>query len=262
MNLTMLMLATALQLPVPIQWQFDGPTLSNKTYIADLDYIKANTDVDVINIAPVQGAAPEGNRLFHDALKELVEHAHKLGIRIVVRASPAQPQLFDAIFTPARATRIIDEPDGAQGLTYDAEAKLDTDGCATFTEEARWALQVPKVTPPLRNDVVGAWVFEKTGGPVGDGCYRKGTLVDVTDRIKVLKRTAGDGSTLLALFNLGFDPLESVRLRVPAAVVSVERLDAHGVWRPVDFAAKAGEVEVKTGRIACCESVILKVIGK
>ena len=179
-------------LPIPIQWQFDGPTLSNRTYIADLDYIKANTDVDVINIAPVTGAAPEGSRLFHDALKELVEHAHKLGIRIIVRASPAQPQLFDTIFTDARATRIIDEPEGAQGLTYDAEAKLDADGCATFTEEARWALQVPKVTPPLRNDIVGAWVFEKTGGPPGDGFYRKGTLVDVTDRVKVLKRTAGE----------------------------------------------------------------------
>ena len=73
MNAAMLMLAAALQLPIPIQWQFDGATLSNKTYIADLDYIKANTDVDVINIAPVTGAAPEGNRLFHDALKELVE---------------------------------------------------------------------------------------------------------------------------------------------------------------------------------------------
>lgn len=30
------------------------------------------------------------------------------------------------------------------------------------------ALQLPKVTPTLRNDVVGAWVFEKTSGPVGD----------------------------------------------------------------------------------------------
>ena len=105
MTATMLMLAAALQLPIPIQWQFDGPTLSNRTYISDLDYIKANTDVDVINIAPVQGAAPEGNRLFHNALKEQVEYAHKLGIRIVVRASPAQPQLFDAIFTSARARR-------------------------------------------------------------------------------------------------------------------------------------------------------------
>ena len=183
---------TGFTLPIPIQWQFDGATLSNRTYIADLDYLKANTDIDVINVAPVEGAVPEGNRLFHDALKELVEHAHKLGIRIIVRASPAQPQLFDTIFTDTRASRIIDEPEGAQGLTYDAEAKLDADGCATFTEEARWALQVPKVTPPLRNDIVGAWVFEKTGGPSGDGFYRKGTLVDVTDRVKVLKRTAGE----------------------------------------------------------------------
>ena len=108
-----------------------------------------------------------------------------------------------------------------------------------------------------QSDVRKAWLLRLLG-ELGWNDFTALADQDVT----LLKRTAADGSTLLALFNLGFDPLESVRLRVPAAVVSVERLDAHGVWRPVDFVAKAGEVEVKTGRIACCESVILKVIGK
>lgn len=107
MNLAMLMLATALQLPIPIRWQFDGPTLSNKTYIADLDYLKANTDIDVINVAPVQGTTPEENRLFHDALKELVEHAGKTAFLVTVQYFNA-PDLFGGAMFHAHK-RLMDE---------------------------------------------------------------------------------------------------------------------------------------------------------
>jgi len=67
-----LVFAAALQLPVPFCWQFDAPTLTNRTYLADLDYLKANTEAELMLVGPVSGVAPEGNRLFHDTLKELV----------------------------------------------------------------------------------------------------------------------------------------------------------------------------------------------
>jgi len=40
------LIAAALQLPVPFCWQFDAPTLTNRTYLADLDYLKANTEAE------------------------------------------------------------------------------------------------------------------------------------------------------------------------------------------------------------------------
>ena len=165
--------------PVAMYWLYDGESFSNATHVADLDYLKEKTATEVVTVAPVAGVPVEGNRRFHDQLKELVEHAHRIGMRVTLRTSPV-PGFFNEVSDP------IAEPDYAQGLTYDSEGTLDAEGRIVFTEKARWAR--PKKLPALRNDVVGAWVFEKTGGPKGDGSYRPGSLVDVTDRVKVLDR--------------------------------------------------------------------------
>lgn len=105
-----------------------------------------------------------------------------------------------------------------------------------------------------QSDVRKAWTLRLLG-ELGWDDFAARADQDVT----LLERKAADGSTLLALFNLGYDPLESVRLRVPSAVTSVRRLDAHGVWQPVAFTAKSGEIDVKTGRLASSEAVVLKV---
>lgn len=77
MNATLLMLAAALQLPIPIQWQFDGPTLSNRTYISDLDYLKANTDL-AAKIGCPKSAIP-GGCVYEDGSFCLVSEAIATG---------------------------------------------------------------------------------------------------------------------------------------------------------------------------------------
>ena len=160
--------------PNPLVWQFDGSTLSNRTYFSDLDFIKANTSVDLVSIAPIAGVLQE-DPPFVAALEELVPYAHQLGIRVVLRASHVKG-FFNAV--PEK----LDHPEDAQGLVYDAEAILDAQGRASFTETARWAR--PKILP-LSNTVLRAYAFTKTA----DGFYDPASLEDVTDRLTVTSRT-------------------------------------------------------------------------
>lgn len=160
------------RVPNAMQWQFNDQSLKRKQYLKDLDFIKEHTDVNMINIATVHGAVPEGNKQFHDDLMELVEYAHKLGIGIVLRNTHVKGFFNDE-------PHIIEDQRNAQGLVYDSEGVLDHEGYFTATQVARWAR--PKLKP-LWNRVVKAYVFEKTG----EGFYMDGTLEDVTDRIRVI----------------------------------------------------------------------------
>lgn len=160
------------KVPKALQWQFDSESLRRKKYLKDLDFIKQNTEVDLINIATTRGAVTRDNPSLVKDMKELVEHAHKLGIRIVLRGT-----LIKGFFN--NAPHIIEDQKNAQGLVYDNEGIIDEYGFAEFTQTPKWAR--PKILP-LWNRVVKAYMFVKSG----KDRYIKESLVDITDKARVI----------------------------------------------------------------------------
>ena len=76
--------------------------------------------------------------------------------------------------------------------------------------------------------------------------------------IMMLARMKTDGSAVLAVFNLNFDPLKQLDIRCAAAPEKVELLADNGVWQPVETAF-SGDVLTVRKRIACYETVVLKI---
>ena len=50
--------AEPFRLPVPMVWQVNFDTLSRRQYLKDIDYLRANTIADVLQLAPVEGVMP------------------------------------------------------------------------------------------------------------------------------------------------------------------------------------------------------------
>ena len=88
----------------------------------------------------------------------------------------------------------------------------------------------------------------------GDDIPRCLNRQDVT----LLAAKASDGATLLAVFNLNYDPLRSIDLKLPGGVGSVETLAGDGSWRPLAFTCEDGLVKVPFD-LACYGTAILCV---
>ena len=73
----------------------------------------------------------------------------------------------------------------------------------------------------------------------------------------VLERRRPDGTTLLAIFNTGFDELGPIRLRAPFAPGTVELLGPHGDWHRIDATSPAsGERELPV-RLPCAHACVV-----
>lgn len=68
--------------------------------------------------------------------------------------------------------------------------------------------------------------------------------------------TMPDGKLFVAVFNLGFDPLDALPLCVEESIASVELLGADGAWHPCDFAAENDKIVINTP-IQTLEPVVL-----
>ena len=64
--------------------------------------------------------------------------------------------------------------------------------------------------------------------------------------------------TLLAVFNLNYDPMKTIDLRMDGTVGSVERLEGDGSWKPLAFTCEDGLVKVASD-LACYGTAILRV---
>ena len=170
--------------PVPMVWQFNGETLKRKQYLKDIDFIKANTLVDLLAVATIDHVNPEDPDQFHDAFKEAVEYAKAKGIRVVLRRAPNMKGFFNASVNGGDAgTYVIENQAEAQGIAYESVTNLDVAGFASVTETARWGRNKLR---PLRNELLAVYAFDRTG----DGFYRPGSLTDITDKARIVSRTA------------------------------------------------------------------------
>ena len=73
-----------------------------------------------------------------------------------------------------------------------------------------------------------------------------------------LERLSSDGMTLLAVFNTGFDEMETVRLRAPYASRTVEVLGPNGAWRRVEAKVTSGEMALPV-RLPCAHACVLRM---
>lgn len=75
--------------------------------------------------------------------------------------------------------------------------------------------------------------------------------------VTALQRRLPDGSRLLGVFNLNFDPMETVDVRCAPAPAAVERLDGGGAWEKVT-ASRRGNVLSLACRVGCYECAVFK----
>ena len=90
------------------------------------------------------------------------------------------------------------------------------------------------------------------GGTVPDGIVR-----DAQNALSLVRR-AKDGSSLVFVANLNFDPLASVTVSQTKRPTEVLRLSPQGEWRPADWTWADGNLTVG-GAMPCYETIVLKV---
>ena len=72
------------EVPNGLLWYFDSDALKNKKYIKDLDFIKENTLCTHVMIRCEKGVNIENYQQCHGAFSEIVKHAHKIGLKIML----------------------------------------------------------------------------------------------------------------------------------------------------------------------------------
>lgn len=199
------------RIPHSIVWQFNTESLKGKQYLKDLDFIHENLKVDHIIISAVEGVQLENLQQCHEAMRELVEHAHKLGLRILFRQTNVEGFFNALVNSPAGVPPevdqaqifCLDDPAKAEGIVNDYELVADENGYAELTHRAKWARNKLRA---LRNRILKIYAFRKTG----EGFYDPATLREVTDCARIIdSRTNScqiefDGGKELAGYTLFF----------------------------------------------------------
>ena len=178
-------------IPNTLLWDFNASSLRNKQYLKDLDFIREHTAVDYLDISAREGVQLENLQQCHDVIAEMVEHAHKIGLKICLHLQPSSgffnASVFGGDYDPAiDQVQLfpIPDPTRAEGLICDVELTADESGQATYTHTAKWGRA--KIMP-IGAEILRAYAFEKAG----DGFYRPGSLIDVSDRVQIYdSRTA------------------------------------------------------------------------
>ena len=70
------------KVPTSLLWIFESKDLTGRKYLRDLDFIKEHTAVDYVTISPRDGVRLQNLQQCHAAFSELVDYAHKLGLKI------------------------------------------------------------------------------------------------------------------------------------------------------------------------------------
>lgn len=117
-------------------------------------------------------------------MSELVEHAHKLGIKVDLHFN-ATNGFYNGAVTTDNTPALdqvqlfpIPDPKKAAALVNDIELTTDENGFAEFTDTAKWART--KIMP-IYSEILKAYSFEKTG----EGFYDADTLTEITDKVLI-----------------------------------------------------------------------------
>ena len=170
--------------PNALLWIFQTKDLVKKKYLKDLDFIKNNTSVNYVAISPREGVHLQNLQQCHEVIKEIVEYAHQIGLKICLHLVTAEG-FYNALFTTNNHPAVdqvavfpIPDPKKAQAIVNDIELVADDDGYAEYTYQAIWGRS--KIMP-IRSEVLKAYSFEKTD----EGFYVPDSLQDVTQYVRI-----------------------------------------------------------------------------
>ena len=158
--------------------------LANKQYLEDLDFIKENTKADYILLGPRSGVHSQNSQQCYGMYKEIVEHAHKIGLKICLHLVTHEG-FYNSAFITDNHPAIdqvelfpIPDPKKAEALVNDIELIADENGCATYCHKPIWARS--KIMP-VYSKIIKAYCFEKTE----EGFYLPESLTDVTEQVRI-----------------------------------------------------------------------------
>lgn len=172
------------KIPIPLLWIIEPSHLEKKKYLKDLDFIKQNTCVNHITLTPREGVQLNNLQQCHEAIKELTDYAHKIGLEISLHLCPHNG-FYNAIFITGNHPAIdqaelfpIPNPEQAPAIVNDIELLTDDDGYAQYSHKAVWGRS--KIMP-IYSRILKAYSFKKTG----EGFYQADTLEDITPFIRI-----------------------------------------------------------------------------
>ena len=76
--------------------------------------------------------------------------------------------------------------------------------------------------------------------------------------VMLLERKLKSGADVLGIFNLGFDPMETVSIRCAAKPAKAESLQASGRWKALPFNWNKGIMELPV-RLECYELAVFRI---
>jgi len=172
------------KVPNSLLWLFEANSLVKKQYLRDLDFIKKHTTVEYVVLSPRDGVHLQNLQQCHPVLAELTEYAHKIGLKVALHLVTHEG-FYHAIFQTGNHPAIdqaqifhISDPARAQAITRDIELVTDENGYAEYTHTAVWGRS--KIAP-IYGEILKAYTFDK----IGEGFYKPGTLIDVTDKVNI-----------------------------------------------------------------------------
>ena len=170
------------EIPNSLLWIFESYDLKNKNYLKDLDFLKKKTSVNHITVSVRNGVQLQNIQQCHGVMKELVEYAHTLGLKVSLHLTDSKG-FYNAIFSTGNVSAVdqvevfpIPDPEKAAAIVNDIELIADENGFAQYTYNAQWGRS--KIMP-IYSEILKVYTFEKTA----EGFYRPGSLADVTDSL-------------------------------------------------------------------------------
>lgn len=172
------------EIPNSLLWVFESYDLKNKRFLKDLEFIKNNMAVNHITVSVRNGVQLQNTQQCHDVMSELVEKAHKLGLKVALHFTDSAG-FYNSIFKTNNVAAVdqielfpIPDPKKAAAIVNDVELVTDENGFAEYTHTSKWAR---KKIMPIYSEILKAFSFEKSG----DGFYKADSLTDVTDKILI-----------------------------------------------------------------------------
>jgi len=232
------------------------------------------------------------NRLTEDELRTILSGRVLIDGHAALAITRRGFDQFTAVRAEAVDFFFNGEIDAENGQPYRLSSRRSTVPRFTLLDDAAEAMTnfyyAPSVASTQTEITAPATVFyrNRLGGLVCTCAYhmdvlaweiyneaRKDWLIKVLDRLNggkfpfvalnqqnlmALTRRKADGSTILAVFNLNFDPLKQLNIRCASKPGKTEILGADGVWREAET-SYAGDVLTVNIGLQCYEVVILKI---
>ncbi len=149
-------------------WFWDEKTITDKHYLKDIDTLADKSDFDLIFLTQRGSLNFWDTEKFSPIFAEMVEYAHKKGLKIGLQVWPRGFMSSAPSDTPWQE---------AEAVVTEYEQLLD--GREAVINARGKNLRNLEAAPALKSELLYAAAFKKTG----EGLYEEGSLVDLTNEV-------------------------------------------------------------------------------